>query len=239
VESRRQRPVPDARLLTGIAGISVAVFLLVEFFVRVSLGPRPPLDESAALAEFIARTSTQTLVITLADTLVMASLIVFLAGFRRLVELAEGELEWMTAIILGAGLTFVGVTLVGDSLEAGAALGTVGNHPDPSAIRALTEGYLLIFGPISYVLIALVAVVSGYVIFASGAFPRWTGVLAIVVAALNFVAISFTFGGTDNRDFYSVGGWGGAGFATFPWLAWVVVIAVLCLSRRRAPAVLD
>jgi hypothetical protein len=239
VESRRQRPVPDARLITGIAGISVAVFLLVEFFVRVSLGPRPPLDESAALAEFIARTSTQTLVITLADTLVMASLIVFLAGFRRLVEMAEGELEWMTAIILGAGLTFVGVTLVGDSLEAGAALGTVGNHPDPSAIRALTEGYLLIFGPISYVLIALVAAVSGYVIFASGAFPRWTGVLAIVVAALNFVAISFTFGGTDNRDFYSVGGWGGAGFATFPWLAWVVVIAALCLSRRRAPAVLD
>ena len=239
MESRRQRPVPDARLITGIAGISVAVFLLVEFFVRVSLGPRPPLDESAALAGFIARTSTQTLVITLADTLVMASLIVFLAGFRRLVEMAEGELEWMTAIILGAGLTFVGVTLVGDSLEAGAALGTVGNHPDPSAIRALTEGYLLIFGPISYVLIALVAAVSGYVIFASGAFPRWTGVLAIVVAALNFVAISFTFGGTDNRDFYSVGGWGGAGFATFPWLAWVVVIAALCLSRRRAPAVLD
>jgi hypothetical protein len=233
------RPVPDARLLTGIAGISVAVFLLVEFFVRVSLGPRPPLDESAALSEFIARTSTQTLVITLADTLVMASLIVFLAGFRRLVEMAEGELEWMTAIIFGAGLTFVGVTLVGDSLEAGAALGTVGNHPDPSAIRALTEGYLLIFGPISYVLIALVAAVSGYVTFASGAFPRWTGVLAVVVAVLNIVAISFTFGGTDNKDFYSVGGWGGAGFATFPWLVWVIVIAALCLSRRRAPAVLD
>ena len=214
------------------------MFLLVEFFVRVSLGPRPPLDESAALAGFISRTSTQTLVITLSDTLVMASLIVFLAGFRRLVEMAEGELEWMTSIIFGAGLTFVGVTLVGDSLEAGAALGTVGNHPDPSAIRALTEGYLLVFGPISYVLIALVAVVSGYVTFASGAFPHWTGVLAIVVSALNFAAITFTFGGTDTRDFYSVGGWGGAGFATFPWLVWVVVIAVICLGRRRAPAVL-
>jgi len=41
-------------------------------------------------------------------------------------------------------------------------------------------------------------------------------------------------GPTDNRDFYSMGGWGGAGFATFPWLVWVFVISVIALRQRRA-----
>ena len=226
-------PAPvDPHLLTGVAGLAVAALILVEVGVRVSLGVRPALDDGAALADFASRTSAQTIAITLVDSLMMAGLIVFLAGFRELITLAEGQLEWLTSIVLGAGFVFVGVTLVGDSLEAGGAFGAA----DPTTIRTLTEGYLLLFGPVSYVLVALIAATSAYVIFASNAFPRWTGRLAGVVAVLNIVALPTAFGGTDNRSFSSVGGWGGAVFATFPWLVWVAVTSILALRQRRAAA---
>jgi len=226
-------PPVDPRLLTGVAGLAVSVLILLEVSVRASLGVRPALDDSAALADFASRTSSQTIAITLIDTLMMAGLIVFLAGFRELVTLAEGQLEWLTAIILGAGFVFVGVTLVGDSLEAGGAFGASGTTPDPTTIRTLTEGYLLLFGPVSYVLVALIAATSAYVIRASRAFPLWTAQLAWVVAVLNVVALPTAFGGTDNSTFASVAGWGGALFATFPWLLWVAVTSILALRQRR------
>ncbi|MES2169428.1 MAG: hypothetical protein V4479_01715 [Actinomycetota bacterium] len=219
---------PDARLLTGVAGLAVAALLLIEFGVRTSLGPRPALEDGSALVAFAERTATPTLVITLVDTLMMACLILFLAAFRELVTLAEGGLEWVTAIIMGAGLVFVGVTIVGDSMEAGGALGS-----DASTVRTLTAGYLFLFGPVSYVLVALVAAASGYVILASMALPRWTGIASFVVAAMNVAAVPTVFGGTDDTKFYSVGGWGGAVFATFPWIAWVIMVGVLALRERR------
>ena len=224
---------PNARLLTGISGFAVAALIVIEAGIRITLGVRPSLDDGPALAEFAFRTSTQTLLITLADTLMMAVLVVFFAGFRQLITVAEGEIEWVTAIILGAGLVFIGATLVGDSLEAGGALGALSSSTDPTVIRTLTEGYLLLFGPVSYVLIALVSATSGWVVLVSKALPRWVGFLAWAVTALNIVAISTVFGGTDNRDFYSVGGWGGAVFATFPWLVWVFVVSLESLRARH------
>lgn len=229
----------DPHLLTGVAGLAVSALILVEVGVRVSLGVRPALDDGAALADFASRTSAQTIAITLIDTLMMAGLVVFLAGFRELITAAEGELEWLTAIVLGAGFVFVGVTLVGDSLEAGGAFGASGTTADPTTIRTLTEGYLLLFGPVSYVLVALIAATSAYVIFASNAFPPWTARLAGVVAVLNIVALPTAFGGTDNRSFSSVGGWGGAVFATFPWLVWVAVTSILALRQRRVGVIAD
>lgn len=227
---------PDPRLVTAVSGFAVAGLLVVEFLVRVSLGPRPDLDDAAALTAFASATSEQILIVTLTDVLMMAALIVFLAGYRRLIATVNAGLEWLAGIAFGAGLVFVAVTLVGDSLEAGAALDAVGLEPDVSAIRALTEGYLLLFGPISCVLIALIAATAGYVTLVGGALPRATGWLALAVAALNIAAIPTTFGETDDRVFSSVGGWGTAVFATFPWLVWVFTVSIVALralvSRR-------
>jgi hypothetical protein len=230
---RPNRGIPDARLVMGVAGLGVAALLFAEFLVRVSLGPRPSLADAAALAAFAESTSVPTITITVIDTIMMAFLIVFLTAFRRIIAHAKEDVDWVTAVVLGAGLVFVGITLVGDSLEAGGALNTVGAVPDPVAIRALTEGYLMLFGPIGSVLIALIALASGYVIFASGALPRWTGRLAYAVVLLNLVAIPTAWGGTANTDFYSVGGWGVPAFATFPWLAWVIAVSVTALRERR------
>jgi hypothetical protein len=233
---RPARTSPDVRLWTGFAATALAALLLAEFIVRAAEGPRPPLSDGPALAEFMTRTATQTLVIIMIDTMLMACVIVFLAGFRQLITQSDRDLQWIADLAFGAGLVFVGVTLVGDSMQAGTALDTVGNVADTSALRALTEGHMLMFGSIGCVLIAVVAAASGFVTFASGALPRWTAWIAYAVALLNLAAVPTMFGGTSDRSFVSAGGPGVAAFATFPWLVWVIAVGIVTIrSRRRAP----
>lgn len=225
---------PDVRLWTGIAGIAVAALMVFEFAVRMSMGPRPALDSADALLAFIDATSTRSLIKTLTDTVMMGFLIVFHSGLKQLIVEASPKLVWVGDTLFGAGIAFVAVTLVGDSLEAGAALDTVGAAGEPVVIRALTEGYLMMFGPMTCVLISVMAAAAGFGIHASGALPRWAPRVAYVVAVLNLAGMFTTFGGTDPDNWYSVGGFGAAAFATFPWLAWVTAVSVAVFLERRA-----
>jgi hypothetical protein len=93
-------------------------------------------------------------------------------------------------------------------LADGTALDTVGAPADPSVLRALTEGHMVMFGSIGCVLLALVAAASGYVTFASGALPNWTGWVAYAVALLNLIAVPTMFGGKSDTSFVSAGGTG-------------------------------
>jgi hypothetical protein len=233
---RPTRLTPDVSLWTGFAAVAVAATLLAEFIVRATIGPRPPLTDATALADFLSRTSNETLMIIMIDTVLMAFVIVFLAGFRQIITSSESDLEWVADLAFGAGLLFVGVTLVGDAMEGGAALDAASGHPDPSVLRALTEGHMLMFGSIGCVLLALVSAASGYVTLVSGALPRWTGIVAYVVAVLNVIAVPTIFGGTSDSSFVSAGGVGVAIFATFPWLAWVIVVGIVTIRARRRRA---
>lgn len=217
---------------TGISAVAVAGLLLAEFIVRMSMGPRPELDDSGALVTFMDRSARQTLNIILIDTILMACLIVFLACFRQLITHKRRDLQWIADLAFGAGLVFVAVTLVGDALEGGAALDTYGMTPDPSAIRALTEAHMLMFGTVACVLLSLVSAASAYMTIASGALPRWTGVVAWVVAGLNVIAVPTMYGGTSDASFVSAGGVGVAIFATFPWIAWVIAVGIVTIRER-------
>ena len=234
-ESRvRIERAPDPRLWTGVAALVVAVLTLVESSVDLFLvGQRPRLDDRDALATFMADASTPTLIVILIDTFLMAFLIVFLAGFRQLITKIRPDIEWIADLAFGAGLVFVGLTLVGDAMEAGAALDSIGAVSDPSVVRALTEGHAQMFGSMGCVLTALVAAASAHVIFLSGALPRWTGWLAYGVAIANAAAVPTMFAGTNEATFFSAGGPGIALFATFPWLIWVGSVGVTALRERR------
>jgi hypothetical protein len=75
--------------------------------------------------------------------LMMACVLVFLAGFHHLIREARADYEWVGTLVFGTGLVLVAVTLVADSTEGGTAINTVAGNADPRAIRALSEGYLL------------------------------------------------------------------------------------------------
>src|SRR3954453_11938503 len=144
---------PDVRRWTGIAAIGVAGLLITEFILHQVVGPRPELDQSAELAAFFVKHHNMLLTIVLIDTVLMGNIIVFLAGFRQIITHTRRDLQWIADITFGAGLVFVAITMVGDAMEAGSALDVVRLTPDPSAIRALTEGHAVMFGATGCVLL--------------------------------------------------------------------------------------
>jgi len=223
----------EVRTLTGFAAVAVAILTLAEFFIKVSTGTRPSLGNAAALVSYITDNASSILVVIVVDTLLMACLIIFFAGFRQLIISAKRDLAWITDLAFGAGLVFVAVTLVGDAMDAGAALDTVNSYAANSVVlRALTEGHMLMFGSISCVLTALVTATFAYTTFASGAVPKWSGWVGYGVAILNLLAVPTVFGGTEATAFGSAGGFGVTLLATFPFLAWVVAVGIVTLMNR-------
>lgn len=226
-------PQPDVRRWTGVSALVVAVALGVEVVANLTMGIRPELDQPDALIEYIHHSRASIITVILADTVLMAFLIVFLGSFRQLVTRRQADLEWLCDVMLGAGWVFIAVTLVGDALEGGTALDVMGLEPDPSAIRALIEGHALMFGSIGAVLLALVSATAAYLTFLTGAVPRWTGVLAAVTAVSNLVWAPAAFGGTSPSNFAAAGGFGNAILAIFPWLVWVFCVGITTVRGER------
>lgn len=227
------RPTPNVGVWTGAAAIGVAVLTAAEFLIRqIAVGPRPGLAEVDDLVEFNQRTHAGTLGVILTDTLLMAVILVFLAGFRQLIVQTRRDVQWIADIAFGAGLAYIVVTLVGDGLEGGAALDASVDGGSGTVIRALTVGHALFFGSIGCVLTAVVSFASGYITLISGALPRWTGWLAIAVAVPNLVLVATAFGGTDDTSFRAAGGWGSVALGTFPWLVWIVSVGVVVIRGR-------
>ena len=218
----------------GLSAFAVAFFLAIEAATKLTMGRRPELDDSAALVDYIRDRTTQTFVVILADTFLMAFLIVFLACFQHLVTVSAPELAWVAQITFGAGLVFVSVTLVGDSLDGGAALDVIGLKPDPSVIRALMIGHSIMFGSTGAVLLALVSATAAYLTFTTRAVRRWTGILAALTAVSNLALAAVGFAGTSPSSFFAVGGIGNALLGIFPWLAWVFCVGLTTFREYRA-----
>jgi len=224
---------PDVRRWTGISAIAVAVTMLFEAFTQMIDGGRPGLWDCGGLSAFFQQHATDMLIIIATDTVLMSGLIVFFACFRQLVRVERPELTWIADLHFGAGLVFVAVTLVGDAMGGGAALEAQGADPDPSVIRALTEGHILMFGTVGVMLTAVVCASAGYLTFATRVLPRWIGWVAYAAALGNVAVIPTLFGGTDETSLFSVGGWANAVLGTFPFLLWVIFVGMWTIRGER------
>lgn len=134
---------------------------------------------------------------------------------------------------------WVGVTLVANGLEGGAVLDTLGGTPDPSVVRALTLGYILIYnGSIAFVITGLYLATAGYAASAARVLPRWTGWLAYAGAGLCALCVPAMYGGpVDYTRFYNAGGWGPAIIANVPPFLWFLAASIALLRRRQAAEV--
>jgi hypothetical protein len=223
----------DVRNFTGYAAAAVAILTLGEFIVKVTHGTRPALTSGYALTTYMHQTANPELVVVLIDTVLMAALIVFLASFREVIVRARKDLRWVTDIAFGAGLVFVAITLVGDSMDAGAALDAVNGSGSATIIRALIEGHMLMFGPIGCALIAVIAAAFAYATFASKVIPTWTSWIAYIVSGLNILAFPAIFGGTDPHSIFSSTGNAVTILATFPFLVWVVAVGIVTIKNKK------
>jgi hypothetical protein len=157
-------------------------------------------------------------------------LLVFAAGLRHLIRQARSEYEWIGTLAFGAALALSTVTLVAASLEGGQALDTVGQTADPSAIRALGDGYILIYQSIGCILIALFAASVGYATLGTGVLPRWTGWIAYAAAILNFVAVPIGLS-IAPAAIMTV-----AIIADFPLQIWFLIVSIVMIRKRQALA---
>ena len=219
----------------GVAGFVIFLLALPLYFSGSQ--PIPRLEDSIQFANSVSRASTFILTrTTLADPLIMACLLIFLAGFRRLIRQARPDDEWIATLVFGAGLVVITLELAGDALQGGAALDT-SVRADPSVVRGLMEGSFPFYGAIGLIMSALLLASAGYATLATGVLPRWTGWVAYAGAAINLAAAPSIFGGTDYTGFYTATGW-----VTFiaqgAMVLWFLIASVsMLVVKREAKAV--
>lgn len=97
------------------------------------------------------------------DQGIYISMMIFAAGFRHLVRKARAECEWLGTLVFGTAIVWLAVTLVADGLEGGAVLDTLPGHADPSSVRSLVLGTVLIYnGSIAFAITGLFLAAAGY-----------------------------------------------------------------------------
>lgn len=223
---------------TGAFGLACGILFLCELPLWILPGTGPLISDAVANAQHLANIRVIVLTRVLLDMGMFVGFTVFIAGFRHLVQQTRPAYEWVATLVFGAGLVWWAVSLVADSLEGAAALDTLGGMADPTAIRALVEGTLLIFnGSIAFAVTALFMAAVGYVTLATGALPKWTGWLACASAILCVVAIPSMYGTVvDSSGFYNVAGWGPAISANLLPLIWIFSASISMMMKGKAVA---
>jgi hypothetical protein len=217
---------PNVARWSGVFGLAaLAVFLVATplYFI----GPSQPArsEDANALAAFLTQTHTQILTrATMADPIIIACFVVFLAGFRYLIREKRPDYEWLATLVFGAGLALSTLQLVADGLQGAAAL-DASVKADPTVTRGLFEASYVFYGAIGLLIAALMLASAGCAIFVTGALPRWIGWIAFAGALINVIAAPSIYGGTDYTTFYSASGWI-TYIAQLTWVAWFAIASV-------------
>jgi hypothetical protein len=188
----------------GVAGFVVFLVALPLYYLA---GPEPRIEDTASTSAFVTRASTYVLArATLADPLIMIGFLVFLAGFCHIIKKARPDYEWVSSLVLGAGLIVITLELVGDALQGAAALDTF-VKADPAVVRGLMEASFPFYGAIGLLMSALFLGSAGHASLATGALPKWTGWFAYAAAVANFAAAPSILLGPDYGAFYTATGY--------------------------------
>ena len=218
----------SVRRLTAIFGLAIVALNWAMFPLYMVSGQAPQFQDTARFVAYWTSINGLILTRVLLDIFECACLLVFAAGLRHLIRQARSEYEWIGTLAFGAAVALSTVTLVAASLEGGQALDTANGLADPSAIRALGDGYILIYQSIGCILIALFSAAAGYATLGTGVLPRWTGWIAYVAAILNLVAVPI---GLSIAPFAVLTV---AVIADFPLQIWLLIVSIVMLQKKEA-----
>lgn len=220
---------------TGAFGLACVVFWLSQFPLYMAGSP-PSVYDGAAFAQHLFSIRNIAFTRVLLDQCAYVVMMLFAACFRELIKRARPDHEWIGTLVFGAAIVWFAVTLVADGLEGGATIDAISGRADPSAVRALIEGTLLIYnGSTAFVMTALFLGVAGYATFATGVLPRWTGWVAYIGVVLCLACVPAMYAGpVDYTQFYNIGGYGPAIIANFPPAFWFLTASVALILKREA-----
>lgn len=197
-----------ARRITGIAGISTAVAIIVEVPLYFIYSGPPP--DSNVLARLLI------------GIVALAFLIVFVTAFRELVKRVSPAYEWVGSMAFATGLVYVTVTLVSSGLEAGAVI-AVDHAIDPTIT---VSGTYILYGSISRLTLAFFLASVGYAISRTNLLPRWTSRSAYVLAGVNLAFVPSLFFGNTPANFYAANGWGTTALMGAIFSYWLLALGI-------------
>lgn len=163
-----------------------------------------------------------------------AAYLVFFTGLRTLVQRTGPEQDWPGGLLHAAGLLWVAMVFVPQSMEVGTAI-SVDRDIDTTTEGPFAPAQYLMQGAIARVLMALFLVALAVVVVRTGAMSRWVGRSALVLAAVNLAFVPAVYFGDDAARFYSAQGWGTTATMGALWSLWTVAVG-LGLLRRPHPS---
>lgn len=209
---------PFFRRLTGLAGITAAVALIIGVPLYFVYSGPPP--DSNVLSRLLIQ------------IVALASLVVFVTAFRELVRRVSPAYDWAGSLAFATGLVYATVVLVSSGLEAGEVIAT-DRAIDPTIE---VSGTYILYGSISRLLLALFLTAVGLVLSRAQLLPRWTGRSAYVLAAINLAFVPSLFFGNDPADFYAANGWGSTASMGALLSYWLLAVGVSAYRSAGRPA---
>jgi hypothetical protein len=212
--------------IPALAGI-VAVILIAVGFV---LGGSPPKidDSNGDIVSYFADDRGRVLISFFLGGLAGLPVLVFLAGFTRLLRRAEGEDSFLATAAYGGGVVLVAGALACTGLAMTAAFSVNKDYANEDMIRLLWNTQAIGFNFV-FVGMGTFALAAGLSMVRSGALNRWLGWGGIITGVLGLVA-SFSF---DDSGAFAPGGWYGF-IPIILWMAFVLVSSILMLTQERA-----
>ena len=158
--------------------------------------------------------------------------LVYFVGLRLLVERTAPALDWLAGVLQTAGLLWVAMVFVPQSMEAGAAI-SVAKDIDTTTEGPFAAAQYLMQGAISRLLMALFLIALGIVIARTGVMRRWVGRSAFVLAAINLAFVPALYFGDDAAQFYSAQGWGTTASMGALWSLWTLAVSISLVRGSR------
>jgi len=160
--------------------------------------------------------------------------IVYFTGLRQLIARVDPAYDWPATVAQMAGLLWVAVVFVPQSMEVGAAI-SVDHDIDTTKEGPFAAAQYLLQGAVSRLLMGLFLIAFGICVTRLRLLPMWVGRSAYVLAAVNLAFVPAVYFGDDPADFYSAQGWGTTASMGALWSIWTLAVSISMLrSARRA-----
>jgi hypothetical protein len=162
--------------------------------------------------------------------------VVYFTGLRQLINRVDASHDWLGAVVQAAGLLWVAMVFVPQSMEVGAAI-SVHHDIDTTTEGPFAPAQYLMQGGISRLLMALFLIALGIAVSRLKVLPSWVGRTAYVLAAINLAFVPAVYFGDDASNFYSAQGWGTTASMGALWSIWTLAVSISTLRGARAATV--
>ena len=218
---------------TGVFGLIGGILLLLEIPLWILPGDPGQVSDAIAHANYLANIKVLAFTRILIDMFMYMCWMILFVGLRHLISITKKDSEWIASLCFGAGIVWWTVSLVADSLEGGAILLTLGGNTNPTLVKGLVYGTLLIYnGSIAFAVTGFFMGSIGFAILYTNILPRWIGWLSWFSFFTCIIAIPTMFANVvDTKGFYNVAGWGPVIVANIPPLIWIFAVSI-CMIRK-------